>query len=199
MNKIKNLIFDIGGVLIFQSESCLDVNDHALKLVPGTTKIIVDDCFKQRTVDGNFNEKEYFMEMYSNLINWEKYQNIVSHLLSKEELNKDLVDWIDKNKGNNFRVYALSNNTIALNDVLRKKFKLKVFDRIFSSAEIGLVKPDPKLFKYVLDEISANPEDCLFIDNTEQHIKAANALGFKGILFKNNRDFFSKIDSFNIL
>jgi 2-haloacid dehalogenase len=53
------------------------------------------------------------------------------------------------------------------------------FRRIFVSGELRLVKPDPAIFRHVLDAIGAAPEDCLLIDDAEANVAAAAALGIR--------------------
>jgi putative hydrolase of the HAD superfamily len=59
---------------------------------------------------------------------------------------------------------------------LQEKFK-NCFDQIFYSSRIGMRKPDPLIFRFVMDEFDTLPEKCLFIDDSEQHIRAASELG----------------------
>lgn len=52
------------------------------------------------------------------------------------------------------------------------------FDAFYLSHEIGLRKPDPAIFKFVLDKNNLQAEECLFIDDTLEHIESAKNLGF---------------------
>lgn len=193
MNKILNIIFDIGGVLILQPKIDWVINDRKLGLPPGETKKIIDDCFKKKTTDKNFNEREYFAENYGRLMSWEQYQNVLNEFFSSEEINGPLLDWIKTKKQEGYIISALTNNTGALNSVLEKNKIVRVFDRIFNSAEIGFVKPDPRLFRYVLDELQTHPESCLFVDDNEKNTEAARLLRFYVLTFHNNNDFFLRI------
>ena len=46
-------------------------------------------------------------------------------------------------------------------------------------------KPDDEIFQFVLDEISAKPEEVLFIDDSMQHIETAQKMGFQTHLLEN--------------
>ncbi len=193
MNKILNIFFDIGGVLILQPKIDWTINDYKLGLPPGETKRIVNDCYKKRTIDKNFNEREYFEQNYGPLISWEEYQNILNEFFLREEINKPLLDWIKIKRQEGYTVCALTNNTVGLARVLEKKKMMGVFDRIFNSAEIGFAKPDPRLFQHVLDELQTHAEACFFVDDNERNIEAARELGFCVLTFNNNDDFFVKV------
>ena len=57
------------------------------------------------------------------------------------------------------------------------------FDEIILSGSVGLAKPDPRIFKIVLDKMNVNPEQVLVVgDNLETDIIPARTLGMKGIL-----------------
>ena len=52
------------------------------------------------------------------------------------------------------------------------------FDAFYLSHEIGMRKPDAAIFEYVLEQHDLKPDDCLFIDDTEENTLAASKLGF---------------------
>lgn len=65
-----------------------------------------------------------------------------------------------------------------------KKFNFfKYFDFRFSSWLIGLAKPHAEFFNYILKATGFLPEECLLIDNQQNNIDGAKAMGIKGILF----------------
>jgi len=118
---------------------------------------------------------------------------VLGRTFESERVNRTLVSWIKKKK-KNYTICALTNNTAILDRLLKKKFKIYyIFDHIFNSAEMGLVKPNPKFFKYTLKKLKAKPKECLFIDNNPENIKAAKKIGFSVILFLTNKDFLEKI------
>ena len=59
----------------------------------------------------------------------------------------------------------------------------ELFDAQFYSCEIGLAKPDPAYFTYVLDALGVRPEDALFMDDTPANVEAAARLGLRAELF----------------
>ncbi|MCD6177795.1 HAD-IA family hydrolase, partial [bacterium] len=113
-------------------------------------------------------------------------------------INKSLVNWIRK-KRQKYTICLLTNNTIVLERLLKERFKIySDFDVVFNSATIGISKPDPKLFKYMLKKIKAKSKECLFIDDNPGNVKTAKKLGFNTILFTTNKDFFKKVSMFNL-
>jgi putative hydrolase of the HAD superfamily len=63
----------------------------------------------------------------------------------------------------------------------------ELFDAQFYSCEIGLAKPDPAYFTYVLEALGIAPEDALFLDDTAENVEAAARLGLRAELFARDR------------
>jgi FMN phosphatase YigB (HAD superfamily) len=61
----------------------------------------------------------------------------------------------------------------------------KIFDHIYIFGIIDLGKADKEIFEYVLKQIDATPQECIFIDDLEVNYKGAEKLGRKSICFKN--------------
>ncbi|HLS29899.1 MAG TPA: HAD family phosphatase [Flavobacteriaceae bacterium] len=53
------------------------------------------------------------------------------------------------------------------------------FDRVYFSHEMNLRKPDPEIYRAVLEQENLNPESCFFIDDLSENTKAAEQLGIK--------------------
>lgn len=62
---------------------------------------------------------------------------------------------------------------------------LEVFDTIIFSAEVGLAKPDPRIYHLVLDKVQVEPSEAIFVDDVRANIDAANSVGIHGIRFQN--------------
>ncbi|MEM5793030.1 MAG: HAD family hydrolase [Candidatus Aenigmatarchaeota archaeon] len=59
----------------------------------------------------------------------------------------------------------------------------KYFDEIIISGEVGIAKPDPRIFQLILDRMKVKPEEVVYIgDNLEQDIVPSRYLGFRAIL-----------------
>ncbi len=98
---------------------------------------------------------------------------------------KKVLDVLNRLKANGYKLAMLS-NTIEPHAELVKNMQIyQLFDiRIFSN-EVGLLKPDEKIFRLVLKKLDVDSQETVFIDDKEEHISAANNLGLKGITFKN--------------
>lgn len=84
---------------------------------------------------------------------------------------------------NEFRLGLLSNNYPEVSAALRQDESLKIFDALVFSNEIGVKKPDPQAFAALSAALGVAPKDTVFVDDTQENLDAAEALGFHGLLF----------------
>ena len=85
---------------------------------------------------------------------------------------------------NDFDFYELPCNRFY--NYFPKYYDLKSFDGIVVSSDVKMIKPNPAIYKYILETYNLKPEECLFIDDVEANVKAAEKAGIKGFLFENN-------------
>ncbi|CAN5716668.1 HAD family phosphatase [soil metagenome] len=86
--------------------------------------------------------------------------------------------------------YAFTNTNVLHQSVWAPRFaaELAPFRRIFSSAELGLRKPEPAAFHLVAAEIGVPLERMLFFDDTAENVDAARALGLRSVLVRSPGD-----------
>ena len=62
------------------------------------------------------------------------------------------------------------------------------FDHLYLSYQCKQMKPSPEIFRMMLEGQQSTPEETLFIDDGQNNIEAAKALGFQTLFPKNNED-----------
>jgi putative hydrolase of the HAD superfamily len=71
----------------------------------------------------------------------------------------------------------------------------KTFDHILISAELGIAKPDPRIYHLLSHTLQCNFKEILFIDDFTENIHAASELGIQTILYTPNIDLINEIKS----
>jgi HAD superfamily hydrolase (TIGR01509 family) len=66
---------------------------------------------------------------------------------------------------------------------LRGRINGETFDAILFSAEEGLKKPDPELYRRALARLNVQPGEAVFVDDFSENVEAARALGLAGVHF----------------
>jgi putative hydrolase of the HAD superfamily len=75
---------------------------------------------------------------------------------------------------------ALLSNSWGANDYPRHLFP-ELFDVVVISAEAGMRKPEPRIFLHVTGLLGLEPAECVFIDDIEANVQAAEAVGIVGV------------------
>ena len=187
----KNLIFDLGNVLYDYNRK-----DIVSKFIKDEKDIdlVVDIIFKYWPVKdyGTISDKQ-FNDMYKNDIPKRLHQDVenflhnwIYYFVPIKEMEQILIDLRKTHK-----LYILSNMPVEFAHKENHFVYEKYFDGIVYSCNINLVKPDIKIYKYILDKYNLNPKDCLFIDDHQINLDMAKKINIDTYLF-NKRD----IDSF---
>ncbi len=105
-------------------------------------------------------------------------------IVTQEELpNEELLDYIKELKPR-YKIAVLSN---AYFGTLKRKFskeQLALFDVAVVSAEVGMIKPQPEIYKYAADLLDVEPQECVFIDDIEPYARGAQAVGMSYIYYQ---------------
>lgn len=80
---------------------------------------------------------------------------------------------------------VLSNRKAPLNLLTKVYGNLRGFDPIIFSPIFGPSKPDPAAYQMALGKLNLETQECLFVDNRTDNIRAAGKLGMKTVLAKN--------------
>ncbi len=59
-----------------------------------------------------------------------------------------------------------------------------MFDAVVISSEVGMRKPEPQIFLHAAEQLGLSPQQCVFIDDIEANITAAEQVGFTGVLHR---------------
>lgn len=102
--------------------------------------------------------------------------------------NDEVVAFIQELKAAHagLRVYAMSNISAPDWKILRAKaFNWEIFDRVFTSCEAGMCKPELRFYRHVLAEAGIDPRQAVFVDDKAENVLAAKSVGFRdGIVFE---------------
>ncbi|MFC4498374.1 MULTISPECIES: HAD family hydrolase [Streptomyces] len=82
----------------------------------------------------------------------------------------------------------VSNATTGLEADLAAMGLTDLADDVVSSARVGLAKPDPRILQLAAARAGVRPERCLFVDDTEENVEAAAALGMRAVHYREPAD-----------
>jgi HAD superfamily hydrolase (TIGR01509 family) len=84
-----------------------------------------------------------------------------------------------------YRCSVLSNADVSLRGRLKDDLALDhLFDDVVVSAEVGMAKPRPEIFRLAADRLGLAPEACVFVDDWDKNVEAARAVGMQAVLHR---------------
>lgn len=190
---IKNIIFDLGGVI-------LNIDYH--KSVNSFKSLGCDDfdeIYSQQKQSGLFDLLEtgkisnqtFINEMLLFLPSGIKPKQVIrawnAMLLN---LPEERIIRLKKLK-EQYRIFLLSNTNQIHEEAFTKKIQNEnsiesleeLFEQVYFSHKIKLRKPNKDVFEFVLNQNDLKAEETLFIDDSPQHLEGAKKLGIKTILY----------------
>jgi putative hydrolase of the HAD superfamily len=98
-------------------------------------------------------------------------------------IDRQLLDFLRSLRGK-VKTGLISNAWSDLRDYLVREKMIDAFDYIIISAEVGVAKPDPKIFQIALEQAGVGPSEAVFVDDFYANIEGCEKVGMKGIHFK---------------
>jgi putative hydrolase of the HAD superfamily len=110
-------------------------------------------------------------------------------------LDERMVTWVSSAIDGGTKAALLSNMVLEIGARLKQDFTLlSRFSHLTLSCEVGSVKPEPAIYRHVLDGLGVAPDRALLIDDRAINIDAARAIGMHGIVFTGYDALMSEID-----
>ncbi len=86
-----------------------------------------------------------------------------------------------------YKTGVISNAWPDLRQYLVEKKVEDAFDGLIISAEVGVMKPEPRIYQIALEKLGVAAREAAFVDDTPENVDAARALGMQGVLFREPR------------
>ncbi len=121
-------------------------------------------------------------------------EDIREQWLGMVRINGELVEYI-KGLRKGHRVYLLSNATSEfLHGILKDNGLYELFDGLFISSEVHLIKPHREFFDAALERFKIAAEDAVMIDDNPRNIAGAKEAGIQGIVYTDNEALFKALE-----
>lgn len=181
MSKIKNVVFDLGGVVFAR-----DPRKFEPEFIKFFSYIMLP-------------EMPHFWEEYDRGVS--TYEQVLSDLAEYNSCDRELADrnlkrsiltqeeipatkaLIEDLKLAQYKLYVLSNMSLEFIEFLRKKDVYKNFDGEVVSCEEHIVKPDDEIYRRLTTRYGLDVAETLFIDDRQQNVDAARNEGWQGFKF----------------
>lgn len=187
---IKNIIFDLGNVII-DLDTEATKQDFNFLYGPDYEEVMAD--LKEKNVfkkfeTGSISTQTFLNELasYDDNITFDEIKNAWSAMLL--DIPEENYKILKKTK-ENYKTFCLSNTNKLHIDFIYKQLKSTkgvtnlngFFEKVYLSHEVGKRKPNEDIFQLVLDNHNLVPSETLFIDDTKKHLRGAEKLGIRTI------------------
>ncbi len=186
---IKAVIFDMGGVLLRTMDTTprdklaqqIGISRHDLEMLvfASQTSLLAET--------GAIRESDHWASVFDTLkIPPEEQAGFQRKFWSKDQVDYDLIEFIGE-LHENYRTGLLSNAWDGIRPAIQDRFPhmLDVFDVAVFSAEVGMRKPDPRYYEWILDQLGVAAPEAIFVDDWQPNVDAALEIGIKAIQFSN--------------
>lgn len=175
---IKAIIFDCFGVLVGRGF------DQTYKTAGGdpiADRAFIEDMLGKANL-GLVSPSEFDRAMTKKLgITESKWREAI-HIAEMPDL--ELLQYIEDLRSS-YKTAILSNaNKGVLEASIGPQWLDRSFDELVVSAEIGITKPDPRIYKYAAEKLGVDTSECLFFDDRTVYINAALDVGMQAVLYK---------------
>lgn len=197
---IRNVVFDLGGVVVEWNP------EKIIRSWPGDNSPF-----------GKLEQSPFFREVWSDFdrgvlsreevirkameITGCSYREACGFL---DHLKESLVDipetiaLIRQLSEKGYRLFCLSNMSVDIYEYLKERPVFRLFEGKLISAEEGVIKPDPAIFRLLLDRYALLPQETLFIDDLAPNAEAAARLGIHTICFTADRRGYDQIKAMTV-
>ncbi|NCO11074.1 hypothetical protein CO038_02745 [Candidatus Pacearchaeota archaeon CG_4_9_14_0_2_um_filter_39_13] len=205
-NKIKAVIFDIGGVLqLEEGRSKDDLHRGIHESIARFFDLDLDTWFDAidsvyaKSIEGTIKENTVFRTIARNINSGiRSLQDVLIGTYENNfKRNNELFDFAFKLK-RKYKIAILSDQWHASKRALIKKEDARRFNVVVVSCDVGMRKPNPKIYKLTLKRLKMKPEEAVFIDNRDWNIIPAKKLGMKTVLFRNNKQTFRELKKLGV-
>lgn len=176
------VVFDLDGVIRHWNDDELDEVETAFGLPPRTILgVAFSPELGRAAVTGALTYRQWMDAIRERVLS--EHGDRVAGALDEWEANVGRVDTemlgVLRAVRRHTTVALLSNGTTRLRRDLHVLDLLDEFDAVFNTAELGIAKPDPAVFRLVCDRLGVTPTATLFIDDLPENVAGATAAGLR--------------------
>lgn len=186
---IKAIIFDCFGVLYPDMLWTMASEFLGDKLEDSRNSL--HDLVNQ--VDLGYITRDELWANFADIVGSDK-ESVYKRIKDFDGLDKRLLSFIDDKKPD-YKIGMISNVGHGfIERMFVDKPASEYFDSIILSSDVGIVKPDKRIYELSASQLGCKPEDCVFIDDLAKNAAGAELAGMKAIIYRDYDSFKRQID-----
>jgi putative hydrolase of the HAD superfamily len=207
MSRIEAVITDFGGVLTsplldsfttFQDSSGISLEALGRAMAAVAARDGANPLFELET--GRITEAQFLgslaRELTSQLGRQVELHSFGERYFAHLHPNEQMIDYMRSLREQGLRLAICTNNVREWEGRWRAMLPIdEIFDVVVDSAFVGTRKPEPRIYEITLDRIDAAPDQAVFIDDVEDNVEAARALGIRSVWFRSSDQAITEIEA----
>ena len=185
---IRNIVFDIGNVLVRWDS--LGIVEAAFGLSGEEAKARRHALFGETDIWRALNRGEHTEAgakaayVAAGLLTADEAEAMFAALYDSLHLLEDTPPLMERLKAAGYRIFALTDNVREIVAHLEGTHDWWAhFEHVTNSAEVGVLKPDPRIYAHLLDTNVLAPEETVFFDDMPGNVAGAQAAGMHAFVF----------------
>jgi epoxide hydrolase-like predicted phosphatase len=182
---IRAVFFDLGGVILrteyqtprqhLAERFGMDYEDID-KLVFGTPSAALAS-------KGEITEEQHWHQVMKFLkLSAGRYRRVEAEFFAGDVIDHAILNFLRSIKPK-YKVGLISNAWSGLRAYIEREKFDDVFDKMIISAEVGVTKPEARIYQIALEQLQVKAKEAVFVDDVQENIEACERLGMKGIRF----------------
>ena len=192
------IMLDFGGVLM----RTLDTGprriwEERFGLVDwGLAKLVFDNPVAHRATIGEADTEDVWSFVRKHLdLSLDDLRSLKRDFWDGDSLNLELIKYVH-GMSDKCRAVILSNAWTGARQMFKSIPELDFFEEIIISSEVGIAKPDDRVFLQACQIINVEPKEVIFVDDMKDNVNASISLGMHGVLFDTTSQVVKEIDKF---
>lgn len=181
--QIKNVIFDIGNVLVRW-----EPYEIIQKILPGSDSVMLYQQMRPVWLDlnlGKLSEKEAIEIYWRQLeVPKQKIIELMNEVKVSQTMIPGSIELLNKLHEKGVNLYSITDN---IKEIMEYHYAnsnfLSYFKGIVVSAEVGFLKPDPKIYRHLFTKYGLDPAESVFIDDLIPNVEGALSVGMQAFQF----------------
>lgn len=183
---IKAVFFDLGGVIL-RTEYQAPRQHLAERFgmdYEDIDKIVFGSGSAVRAAVGEIDEEDHWLTVMKVLkLPPSEYERVRENFFAGDVLDHSILNFLRSIKPK-YRTGLISNAWSGLRAYIQREKFDDAFHHMVISAEVGVAKPDPRIYHIALEQLQVGPKEAVFVDDVLENIEACEQVGMRGIHFK---------------
>ncbi|MBD3362574.1 HAD-IA family hydrolase [Candidatus Dojkabacteria bacterium] len=198
---IKAIVYDLDGMVLTAPRYYTEELENKYNIPLRVSLFSGDDSFNQ-CKKGEISFNEFFKPYYEKWIEYPKYnltyEEAKQDWFKFSKLNKEIYKIAASLGTKGIKNLILTNNLKARIEYIDELYKLSDIFQIIGSYDLGLLKPDPKIYDKLLEKVDIKSSEVLIFDDKLESISKLKQFGFKAEIYENNTQFIDLLAKYKI-